>query len=256
MLPRIMACTRKQDSVTLGGWGSEGEVHPRGAIQRYLNEMGTQKRTSMKRCRQSESLVEYSVTVGRPPAGADAARFLLDSRDARRVSPRPMLYCDRFRSDSSSCAAQQHYVNRPALGAPTLEGVRATQDVHVYCKACMLWMMIEAHLVLWSGHADRGFVGGCCIPCCSSPAQPDALEGNTAQKCLPAHCRPPSALSRHTCTADEHAEWEPLPFPHLVIYMHLPASLGLQTTHRSRPETNLRHMLQDDPDRGHVKMAR
>ncbi len=59
----------------------------------------------MKRCRQSESLVEYSVTVGRPPAGAEAARFLRDSRDTRRVSPRPMLYCDRVRSDSSSCAA-------------------------------------------------------------------------------------------------------------------------------------------------------
>lgn len=68
---------------------------------------GREMHTSMNRWRQSESLVEYSVTVGRPPGGAVAARFLLDSRDTRRVSPRPMLYCDRFRSDSSSCAAQQ-----------------------------------------------------------------------------------------------------------------------------------------------------
>jgi hypothetical protein len=45
------------------------------------------------------------VTVGRPPGGADFVLCFRDSRETSRVSPRPMLYCDRFLSDSKSCTA-------------------------------------------------------------------------------------------------------------------------------------------------------
>lgn len=62
--------------------------------------------TSTKRWRQSLSWAGApSFRVGRPPGGMALELFLEDRRAERLVLPRPMVYCDRLRSDISSCAA-------------------------------------------------------------------------------------------------------------------------------------------------------